>query len=124
MGTARADEPQLTARDVGAARQPRRLVFGSGASELEVRSGPLEEELTALAAEGVQSLLLEGGPTLATAFLRGGLVDKLMLFVAPEVAGAGLAFAPELDDLVRLSHMTAERVGDDVLLTAYVHEPS
>jgi hypothetical protein len=35
-----------------------------------------------------------------------------------------LTFAPELDDLVRLSHMTAEPVGDDVLLTAYVHEPS
>jgi diaminohydroxyphosphoribosylaminopyrimidine deaminase/5-amino-6-(5-phosphoribosylamino)uracil reductase len=124
MGTARADDPQLTARDVGATRQPRRLVFGSGPSDLEVRSGALEEELRALAGEGVQSVLLEGGPKLATSFLREGLVDKLMLFVAPEIAGAGLTFAPELDDLVRLSHMTAESVGDDVLLTAYVHEPS
>jgi diaminohydroxyphosphoribosylaminopyrimidine deaminase/5-amino-6-(5-phosphoribosylamino)uracil reductase len=124
MGTARADDPQLTARDVNATRQPRRLVFGSGPSDLEVRSGALEEELRALAGEGVQSLLLEGGPKLATSFLREGLVDKLMLFVAPEVAGSGLTFAPELDDLVRLSHMTAEPVGDDVLLTAYVHEPS
>jgi diaminohydroxyphosphoribosylaminopyrimidine deaminase / 5-amino-6-(5-phosphoribosylamino)uracil reductase len=124
MGTARADNPQLTARDVGATRQPRRLVFGSGPAELAVRSGPLEQELRALAAEGVQSLLLEGGPTLATSFLREGFVDKLLLFVAPQVAGAGLTFAPELDDLVRLSRMTAERIGDDVLLTAYVHEPS
>jgi diaminohydroxyphosphoribosylaminopyrimidine deaminase / 5-amino-6-(5-phosphoribosylamino)uracil reductase len=124
MGTARADAPRLTARDVGATRQPRRLVFGSGPSELEVRSGPLEQELRALAGEGVQSLLLEGGPTLATSFLREGLVDKLLLFVAPQVAGAGLTFAPELDDLVPLSRMTAERIGDDVLLTAYVHEPS
>jgi diaminohydroxyphosphoribosylaminopyrimidine deaminase / 5-amino-6-(5-phosphoribosylamino)uracil reductase len=124
MGTARADEPHLTARDVGAERQPRRLVFGSGPSELEVRSGPLAEELRALAGEGVQSLLLEGGPTLATSFLREDLVDKLLLFVAPEVAGAGLTFAPELDDLVRLSRLTTERLGDDVLLTGYVHEPS
>ncbi len=124
MGTARADDPQLTARDVGATRQPRRLVFGSGPSELEVRSGPLEQELRALAGEGVQSLLLEGGPTLATSFLREGFVDKLLLFVSPQVAGAGLTFAPELDDFVRLSRMTSERIGDDVLLTAYVHEPS
>jgi diaminohydroxyphosphoribosylaminopyrimidine deaminase / 5-amino-6-(5-phosphoribosylamino)uracil reductase len=124
MGTARADDPQLTARDVGAERQPRRLVFGRGPSELELRTGPLAEELRALADEGVQSLLLEGGPTLAASFLREGLVDKLMLFVAPEVAGAGLVFAPELDDVVRLSHMTVERLGDDVLLTGYVHEPS
>jgi diaminohydroxyphosphoribosylaminopyrimidine deaminase/5-amino-6-(5-phosphoribosylamino)uracil reductase len=124
MGTARADKPQLTARDVGAERQPRRLVFGSGPSELEVRGGPPAEELRALAGEGVQSLLLEGGPTLAASFLREGLVDKLLLFVAPQVAGTGLTFAPELDDLVRLTRMTTERLGDDVLLTAYVHEPS
>jgi len=124
MGTARADNPQLTARDVDAVRQPRRLVFGSGPSELEVRSAPLADELRALADEGVQSLLLEGGPTLATSFLREGFVDKLMLFLAPQVAGAGLTFAPALDNLVRLSRMTAERLGDDVLLTAYVHEPS
>jgi diaminohydroxyphosphoribosylaminopyrimidine deaminase/5-amino-6-(5-phosphoribosylamino)uracil reductase len=124
MGTVRADDPQLTARDVGAVRQPRRLVFGHGPSDLEVRHGALADELRALADEGVQSLLLEGGPTLATSFLREGLVDKLMLFVAPEVAGSGLTFAPELEDLVRLSRLTTERLGDDVLLTAYVHEPS
>ena len=87
MGTVRADAPRLDARDVDAARQPRRLAFGRGplpeGSELELRTGPLDEELRALAAEGVQSLLLEGGPTLATAFLAAGLVDKLLLFVAP-----------------------------------------
>src|SRR5213079_375234 len=63
MGTVRADAPSLTARDVGAARQPRRLAFGHGplpeGSELELRAGPLGEELAALAREGVQSLLLE-----------------------------------------------------------------
>jgi len=121
MGTARADDPQLTARDVGATRQPRRLVFGHGPSELEVRSGPLDAELRALADEGVQSLLLEGGPTIARSFLEADLVDRLMLFVAPRTAGTGLRFdAPHL----RLSRMTAEPVGEDVLLTAYVHEPS
>jgi len=123
MGTARADEPQLTARDVGATRQPRRLVFGHGPTELELRSGPLVDELRALAGEGVQSLLLEGGPTLATSFLREELVDKLMLFVTPAVAGRGLRFAPELDVAITLTRMTVERVGDDVLMTAYVHEP-
>jgi diaminohydroxyphosphoribosylaminopyrimidine deaminase / 5-amino-6-(5-phosphoribosylamino)uracil reductase len=124
MGTVRVDNPQLTARDVGAERQPRRLVFGHGPSELEVRSGPLETELRALADEGVQSLLLEGGPTLASSFLREGYVDKLLLFVAPQIAGAGLQFAPDLDEPVRLMHTTVERLGDDVLISAYVHEPS
>src|SRR5881296_1954964 len=60
MGTVRADDPQLSARDVVASRQPRRLAFGAGplpsGSELELRAGALEAELAALAAEGVQSL--------------------------------------------------------------------
>ena len=93
MGTVRLENPRLDARDVDVKRQPRRLAFGSGplpdGSELELRSGPLEDELRALAAEGVQSLLLEGGPTLARAFLEAGLVDKLLLFVAPMLSGAG-----------------------------------
>jgi diaminohydroxyphosphoribosylaminopyrimidine deaminase/5-amino-6-(5-phosphoribosylamino)uracil reductase len=124
MGTVRADDPQLTARDVGAGRQPRRLAFGHGPTELELRTGRLDEELRALAEEGVQSLLLEGGPTLAQSFLRAGLVDKLMLFVAPRIAGEGLLFAPDLGAPIELRHSAAERLGADVLVTAYVHEPS
>ena len=124
MGTVRADNPRLDARDVDAVRQPRRLAFGHGSSEqLEVRSGPLEDELRSLAGEGVQSLLLEGGPTLATAFFRAGLVDKLLVFVAPVLAGDGPRFLGDLEDVVELSHLTAERIGDDVLLEAYVHVP-
>jgi diaminohydroxyphosphoribosylaminopyrimidine deaminase/5-amino-6-(5-phosphoribosylamino)uracil reductase len=123
MGTVRADNPRLDARDVGAARQPRRLAFGHGETELELRSGPLEEELRALAAEGVQSLLLEGGPTIATAFVAAGLVDKLLLFVAPVVAGEGPRFVGDLPEPLQLSGMTARAVGEDVLLEGYVHEP-
>jgi diaminohydroxyphosphoribosylaminopyrimidine deaminase/5-amino-6-(5-phosphoribosylamino)uracil reductase len=127
MGTVRADDPQLSARDVVASRQPRRLTFGAGplpsGSELELRTGALEGELAALAAEGVQSLLLEGGPTLAASFLRADLVDKLLLFVAPRIAGDGPSFAPELPAPVELKRLQAEQVGDDLLLTGYVHEP-
>jgi diaminohydroxyphosphoribosylaminopyrimidine deaminase/5-amino-6-(5-phosphoribosylamino)uracil reductase len=123
MGTVRADNPRLDARDVGATKQPRRLAFGHGPSELEVRSGPLEDELHALGAEGVQSLLLEGGPTLATAFFRAGFVDKLLVFVAPVVSGSGPRFLGELTEPVELSHLTATPSGEDVLLEAYVHVP-
>lgn len=127
MGTVRADDPQLTARDVGAGRQPRRLAFGRGPlpdrSELEVRSGPLEEELPRLAEEGVQSILLEGGPTLATAFFSAGLVDKLMLFVAPLVSGSGPRVLGDLAHPLEAVRIGAEPVGPDVLLTAYLREP-
>jgi diaminohydroxyphosphoribosylaminopyrimidine deaminase/5-amino-6-(5-phosphoribosylamino)uracil reductase len=129
MGTVRADGPRLDARDVPTPRgQPRRLAFGRGplppGAGLELRTGDLGEELGRLAAEGVQSLLLEGGPTLGQAFLDADLVDKLLLFVAPVVAGGvGPAFAPRLRSPRRLHHLQVEPVGDDVLLEAYVHEP-
>jgi diaminohydroxyphosphoribosylaminopyrimidine deaminase/5-amino-6-(5-phosphoribosylamino)uracil reductase len=127
MGTALADSPRLDAREVDAARQPRRLAFGEGPlpedSELELRTGPLAEELTALAQEGVQSLLLEGGPTLATAFVEAGLVDKLLVFMTPHLSGAGPRFLGDLSGPVELSRLSAEPVGEDVLISAYVHEP-
>ena len=134
MGTVRAENPKLTARAGGAVRQPRRLAFGRGplpdGSELELRSGPLAEELERLAAEGVQSLLLEGGPTIAGAFLRAGLIDKLVLFVAPKLVGGDDApplFAGPgvraLADAIPLAGLEASPVGEDLLVTAYVHEP-
>jgi len=129
MGTVRSDDPRLNARDVDTPRgQPRRLAFGRGplpeGSELELRSGSLEDELRALAAEGVQSLLLEGGPTLAGAFAEAGLIDKLLLFVAPIVAGSeGPPILPRLRSPMDLSHLSARLVGEDVLLQAYFHDP-
>ena len=127
MGTFRADAPRLDARDVGAVRQPRRLVFGSGPlpddSDLELVEGRLDPALRRLGDEGVQSLLLEGGPTLATAFLEADLVDKLLLFVAPTLAGQGQSLVGTLGAPRRLTHLTAEASGHDHLLTAYVHEP-
>ena len=129
MGTVRADAPRLDARGVDLRRgQPRRLAFGRGplpeGSELELRSGKLDDELSALAADGVQSLLLEGGPTLAAAFLDADLIDKLMVFVAPVVAGGD---GPSLLSRIRservLTHLSVRLVGEDALLEAYVHEP-
>jgi diaminohydroxyphosphoribosylaminopyrimidine deaminase/5-amino-6-(5-phosphoribosylamino)uracil reductase len=127
MGTVRADHPRLDARGVDAPRQPRRLAFGRGplpdGSELELVTGPLRLELERLAGEGVQSLLLEGGPTLAASFFREGLVDKLLVFVAPRLAGPGPTLVEGLPRPLELHRLQAEPVGEDVLLAAYVHEP-
>jgi diaminohydroxyphosphoribosylaminopyrimidine deaminase/5-amino-6-(5-phosphoribosylamino)uracil reductase len=127
-GTARADRPRLDAREVETPRgQPRRIVFSRNplpdGLDLEVHSGPLIDELRLLAVEGVQSLLLEGGPTLAAAFLAEGLIDKVLVFVAPTLVGEGRSPVAPLLSALALSHLTAMQVGDDVLLEAYVHEP-
>jgi hypothetical protein len=55
----------------------------------------------------VQSLLLEGGPAL----------------VAPTIAGGGVPLLGPLPAPVELSRMQAGPIGEDVLLSAYVHEP-
>ena len=134
MGTVEADDPALTARDVGAVQQPRRLAFGSGplpdGSELELLSGPLGEELARLAEAEVQTLLLEGGPMLAGAFLRADLIDRLVLFVAPKLVGGDdappLFSGPgirALGDAVAVSSLEVSRVGEDLLITGYLHEP-
>jgi diaminohydroxyphosphoribosylaminopyrimidine deaminase / 5-amino-6-(5-phosphoribosylamino)uracil reductase len=127
MGTVRWENPRLDARGVPVLRQPRRLAFGRGplpdGSELELRSGALLEELEALAEEGVQSLLLEGGPTLAAAFLEQGLVDKMLVFVAPKLAGGGSGMLAGLAAPVALTRLESRPIGDDVVIQGYVHEP-
>ncbi len=127
MGTVRWDNPRLDARDVPVVRQPRRIAFGSGPlpddSELELHAGPLREELERLASEGVQSVLLEGGPTLAAAFLEAGLVDKLLVFVAPRMSGEGPGMLEGLPRPLELTRMEARPIGGDVLIQAYLNEP-
>ena len=127
-GTVRWDNPRLDARDVPTPRgQPRRIAFGRGplpdGSELELRSGQLDEELAALGSDGVQSLLLEGGPTLAAAFLERDLVDRILVFQAPRLSGEGEGMVVGLPSPLELTRLEARPVGDDVLLSAYVHEP-
>ena len=126
MGTFRADAPRLDARDVPVKRQPRRLVFGRGplpeGSELELVTGPLEEALARLGGDGVQSLLLEGGPTLATAFLAADLIDRLLLVVAPTLSGSGPRWVGSLARPLELHDVRTERLGADLLVGASLRE--
>jgi len=126
MGTVRADAPRLDVREVVAERQPRRLAFGRGplpeGCELELRGGAILAELDALGAEGVQSLLLEGGPTLATAFLEAAVVDRLLVFVAPVLSGAGPTMLGSLAQPIDLGALELEQLGPDVLLTVRLSE--
>ncbi len=76
MGTVRWDNPRLDARDVPVVRQPRRIAFGRGplpdGSELELRPGPLREELAALAADARPVTAPRGRPDPRCRVPRGG----------------------------------------------------
>ncbi len=78
-----------------------------------------------LGAEGVRSVLLEGGPTLAAAFLDAGCVQKFLLFVAPILVGndnaPSLLAGPDGNEAAairRFSFSSVAQIGPDVLLTA------
>lgn len=87
-GTLRADAPQLTVRLRGLEnRQPRKILLGSGAAPegWDVIRAP--EDIAAL---DCNNLLVEGGAATAAAFMRAGLVDRLLLYRAPILLGKGL----------------------------------
>jgi diaminohydroxyphosphoribosylaminopyrimidine deaminase/5-amino-6-(5-phosphoribosylamino)uracil reductase len=175
IGTALADDPQLTARPDGLPadpeEQPRRVVFDSlariplasqlvaAAAEIpltavvsraaaradtdaleaagvqvlvatgenepaRVRSG-----LDQLGALGVASILLEGGPHLAGAFLDAGEIDEIRLFLAPLLLGGSAARDPlegqgveRISEAMRALTMDCESVGGDLLISARLRE--
>ncbi|MEA2202219.1 MAG: diaminohydroxyphosphoribosylaminopyrimidine deaminase [Solirubrobacteraceae bacterium] len=175
IGTALADDPQLTARPDGLlverGEQPRRVVFDSlarlplnsqlvaAASEtpltIVVSRAAARSETDALEAAGVQvivatgeneparvrsaldqlgsmdvtSVLLEGGPHLAGAFLDAGEIDELRLFLAPLLLGGSAARDPlEGEGVERISEALhalsfgCESVGEDLLISARLRE--
>jgi diaminohydroxyphosphoribosylaminopyrimidine deaminase / 5-amino-6-(5-phosphoribosylamino)uracil reductase len=167
IGTALLDDPQLTARIEGVARQPRPVVFDSearlpldsklvrGAGEVPVtvvcsraaartsvqslesagvdvivatgqnEAARVEHALGELGAREVQSLLLEGGPHLAGAFLEADEIDEARMFVAPLLTGGREAkTAVEGIGIERIAaapraiEVEVDRLEDDVLIVA------
>jgi diaminohydroxyphosphoribosylaminopyrimidine deaminase/5-amino-6-(5-phosphoribosylamino)uracil reductase len=171
IGTALADDPLLTARTEGMARQPRRVVFDSLArlpldsqlvagargipltvvvsraaprtatdalathgAEVIVATGEnaparVRSALDQLGAAGVSSMLLEGGPRVAGAFLDAGEIDEIRLFVAPLLLGGRKARDPiegegadAIADAVRALTLECESIEDDLLVSARMRE--
>lgn len=78
---------------------------------------------------GVRSVLLEGGPTLAGAFVAAGAVDKVVGYLAPVLLGAGPAALADagigtLTDALRLRITETVRIGTDIRITAVPTAPS
>jgi diaminohydroxyphosphoribosylaminopyrimidine deaminase / 5-amino-6-(5-phosphoribosylamino)uracil reductase len=149
VGTVLADDPALTVRDAAgelAADQPLRVVVDSHgrtpagarvrdaaaptwvATAAELGTGgtggvDLAALLAALHAKGRGLVLLEGGPTLAGAFVRAGLVDRVVAYLAPTLLGAGTASLDgtgigTLADGVPLEVTDLTRCGPDVRVVA------
>jgi diaminohydroxyphosphoribosylaminopyrimidine deaminase/5-amino-6-(5-phosphoribosylamino)uracil reductase len=138
-GTALVDDPHLTARRPDGTlheRQPLRVIVGTRdlppparvlddtAPTLHLRTHDPREVLTELRARGVRRVLLEGGPTLAAAFLRAHLIDQIRWYAAPLLLGDGFAAlsdvgATTLAAGVRLVVDDVRVVGADVCIEAH-----
>ncbi|HEY3530367.1 MAG TPA: bifunctional diaminohydroxyphosphoribosylaminopyrimidine deaminase/5-amino-6-(5-phosphoribosylamino)uracil reductase RibD [Nocardioides sp.] len=109
--TVAVDDPHLTVRDpegVPVARQPLRAVMGErdldpgrrifdeAAETVHLRTRDPEAALKDLFARDRQHVFLEGGPTLAAAFLGADLVDEIVAYVAPMLLGGGRAAVGDL----------------------------
>lgn len=137
-GTVAADDPALTARTADgetAAHQPLRVVVGlrdvppgarlrgPGGELVHVRTHDPADVVATLARREVRHLLVEGGPTVSAAFLRAGLVDEVVAYVAPVLVGGGLSAVGDLGvvgigDAMRLRVRSVDRVGSDVVVVA------
>jgi diaminohydroxyphosphoribosylaminopyrimidine deaminase/5-amino-6-(5-phosphoribosylamino)uracil reductase len=137
IGTALADDPQLTVRDAegrAAPRQPLRVVvdrrgrlprtarvLDAAAPSLVTAAPTPGAVLDELFARDVRRVLLEGGPSLAAAFLRDGLVDEVVVHLAPKLLGAGPSLVGDLGigtiaDALSLEIVEVTPLGGDVQL--------
>ena len=135
-GTVLADDPALTVRPDASpqsAEQPVRVVIGIRALPPTARAliggalvyptHDLDEVLSDLGRREVRHLLLEGGPTLAGAFLAAGLIDEVVGYVAPVLLGAGPAALADagitsMDRALRLETTDVTSFGPDLRITA------
>lgn len=138
-GTVLIDNPQLTVRDAdgaNAARQPLRVVadrrgrvprtarvFDDVAPTLVSAAADPAGILAELYDRGVRHVLLEGGATLAGSFVRDGLVDRVLAYMAPALLGAGPSALTgtgigTIDRARRLRFDDVTQIGSDVRITA------
>ncbi|TFC49516.1 bifunctional diaminohydroxyphosphoribosylaminopyrimidine deaminase/5-amino-6-(5-phosphoribosylamino)uracil reductase RibD [Cryobacterium sp. TMT2-17-1] len=137
-GTALADDPALTARDAAGKllpTQPVPVVIGTRGipNDAALRAHPhpplffATDDLLAvlhdLHRRGIRHAFIEGGPTLASAFVAAGLVDEYLVYLAPTLlGGARLALGDigvaGITDQRRLAIDHYDRLGDDLLIVA------
>ncbi len=116
--TARGVRVEVLASDSGA------LVDRSSSTGWQAGRVPVEGVLDRLGAEGILTLLTETGTRLNTAFLAAGLVDRIHLFVAPQIMGSDAVPAFRgMSSFVQMAQVEIERYGNDLGLISLLRDP-
>jgi diaminohydroxyphosphoribosylaminopyrimidine deaminase/5-amino-6-(5-phosphoribosylamino)uracil reductase len=85
---------------------------------------PLGNVLDILGKEGILSLLTETGTLLNTGFLAGGFVDRIHLFVSPQIMGSDAVPAFRgMSKFIRMAEVEVERYGNDLGLCSLLRDP-
>jgi diaminohydroxyphosphoribosylaminopyrimidine deaminase/5-amino-6-(5-phosphoribosylamino)uracil reductase len=85
---------------------------------------PLGKVLDKLGEEGILTLLTETGTRLNTALLAGGLVDRVHLFVSPQIMGSDAVPAFRgMANAIRMAEVEVERYGNDLGLCSLLRDP-
>jgi diaminohydroxyphosphoribosylaminopyrimidine deaminase/5-amino-6-(5-phosphoribosylamino)uracil reductase len=98
---------------------PTSKVFDDAATTLLVKTKNLNDLVEELNKTGVNHVLVEAGPTLATAMLKQGLLDELVIYQAPSLLGQGKSFvadigATTIKELLALDHVATEVLDGDI----------
>jgi diaminohydroxyphosphoribosylaminopyrimidine deaminase/5-amino-6-(5-phosphoribosylamino)uracil reductase len=138
-GTVLADDPALTARLVDgslAEKQPLRVVVGmreippeakvlnDDSRTMVIRTHDPMEVLKALSDR--TDVLLEGGPTLAGAFLRAGAINRILAYVAPILVGGPITAVDDvgvssISKALRWQFDGIDRAGPDLVISLVPH---
>jgi len=140
--TIAVDDPLLTVRDadgVPAERQPLRAVMGrrdlspaskvfdpdvaQGEAGIQLRTHDPRAALAELWRRERRHVFLEGGPTLAAAFVRAGLVDEIVVYLAPMLLGAGRNAVADLG-IGTIADALRPRVTDITVLEPCADDPA
>ncbi|MEO9181581.1 MAG: bifunctional diaminohydroxyphosphoribosylaminopyrimidine deaminase/5-amino-6-(5-phosphoribosylamino)uracil reductase RibD [Acidimicrobiales bacterium] len=131
-GTVRSDDPVLTARLGDIVMEPLRVVLGTAPEGARMRpclelSGDLGLVLDELANHDVLQLLVEGGPTTTGAFIEAGLVNHVVWYQAPALAGGSGTLGalkslttPTISALRRGRIVDVRRIGEDIRIDVEV----
>lgn len=139
-GTVFADDPALTVRRPDGStidRQPLRVVMGlrpipetarlrdGAAPMLQVATHDPAQVLKALSEREIHHVWLEGGPTVAAAFLAAGLVDEVIAYLAPVLLGSGRCAVGDLgvrtiNHALRLTPHEVTTIGPDIRIRATI----
>jgi diaminohydroxyphosphoribosylaminopyrimidine deaminase/5-amino-6-(5-phosphoribosylamino)uracil reductase len=130
-----ADNPTLDSKGLGS--NPYRIVMGQSkldssanifndlAKTKVIESRDFTDLLDFVKSEGFNQVLVESGPNFGSALLSAGLIDEIVIYIAPAILGSGISSVADLriksiDEKLQLSLISQQVIDQDIKITYQV----